>query len=115
MTRRAPHALPTRTTYTTMTTTMGRMMTNMTTMTMRNTPRACLRCEHQWTQRGETLPQQCPRCKSPLWNVARGRVAAADKLSAAIPKIAAAARGPINLQTASTLERTIERDDYAQE
>lgn len=44
-------------------------------------------------------------------------VGAGDKLTAALPRIAAAAKVPMDLRTASTLEgeRTVERDEYAQD
>jgi len=32
----------------------------------------CKRCsgeKHEWVQRSETLPKQCPKCKSPYWDV----------------------------------------------
>lgn len=44
-------------------------------------------------------------------------VTAGDKLAAALPRITAVAKVPMHLQTASTLEgeRTVERDEYAQD
>lgn len=31
----------------------------------------CLRCNATWTQKGEKLPIQCPKCRSAYWNKER--------------------------------------------
>lgn len=31
----------------------------------------CIRCGHTWWPRKNTLPNTCPRCKSPYWNKER--------------------------------------------
>jgi rubrerythrin len=28
----------------------------------------CVKCEHEWKQRGKKKPKQCPSCHSPNWN-----------------------------------------------
>jgi hypothetical protein len=33
----------------------------------------CIRCGHAWYRRRETLPKNCPRCKSPYWDTGRVR------------------------------------------
>lgn len=29
---------------------------------------SCLRCEHRWVPRDDTIPTVCPKCKSPYWD-----------------------------------------------
>lgn len=33
--------------------------------------RKCARCGHEWPQRGQLKPKQCPNCRSPYWYVPR--------------------------------------------
>jgi DNA-directed RNA polymerase subunit RPC12/RpoP len=28
----------------------------------------CLRCGHEWKQRGKKIPKACPSCHSKVWN-----------------------------------------------
>ena len=34
----------------------------------------CRRCGYAWVKRVDTTPRNCPRCKSPYWNVKRGKL-----------------------------------------
>jgi predicted Zn-ribbon and HTH transcriptional regulator len=33
----------------------------------------CNRCKHEWYPRSESIPLECPKCKSPYWNKPRIR------------------------------------------
>lgn len=33
----------------------------------------CNRCEHEWLQLTDKVPDRCPKCISPYWNKARVR------------------------------------------
>lgn len=33
-----------------------------------DTNKKCLRCEHKWTPRKNSIIRICPKCKSPYWN-----------------------------------------------
>ena len=28
----------------------------------------CVKCEHEWKQRGKKKPKKCPSCNNPNWN-----------------------------------------------
>ena len=46
----------------------------------------CERCGHTWKQRGVMSPLQCPRCKNPKWNVARGQVFTGEPVGPKVEK-----------------------------
>lgn len=33
----------------------------------------CLKCNHQWIQRGKNKPKKCPCCNNPNWNKRNAR------------------------------------------
>lgn len=33
----------------------------------------CIRCSHEWRQRGDSSPERCPKCNSPYWDRLRIR------------------------------------------
>jgi len=45
----------------------------------------CLRCGHEWLQRGVMPPRQCPNCKNPKWNIER-KATTEEKVQAAYEK-----------------------------
>lgn len=56
----------------------------------------CERCGYEWMPRVSGEPRQCPRCKNPKWNVARGveKVEVVPEVKLVIPKKLAASAGP---------------------
>ena len=34
--------------------------------------RSCKRCGHEWRPRQDEPPVQCPKCRSPYWDIPRG-------------------------------------------
>lgn len=46
----------------------------MVTVLIRTAPMLqCIRCKHNWKQRGERLPMRCPSCRSASWHSLNGR------------------------------------------
>lgn len=48
--------------------------------------RICLRCDHGWYPRKEGASVQCPRCRSPYWNIPKKECAGEVKVIAAVEK-----------------------------
>lgn len=39
----------------------------------------CYRCEHKWVPRDDETPRVCPKCKSPYWDIPRGKKSGGGK------------------------------------
>lgn len=59
----------------------------------------CLRCGHEWLQRGLLPPRQCPNCKNPKWNIERKQTTE-EKVQAAYER--AGVRKPVGKGQEST-------------
>jgi PHP family Zn ribbon phosphoesterase len=46
----------------------------------------CLRCHHTWNARIERKPVQCPKCKSPAWDLASTRLGETRARYEVVPK-----------------------------
>ncbi|CAM5998723.1 unnamed protein product [Sphagnum balticum] len=48
--------------------------------------RICLRCGHSWYPRKEGVSVQCPKCRSPYWNIPRKEYAVEDTVKVSHPE-----------------------------
>jgi hypothetical protein len=76
----------------------------------------CLRCGHEWTQRGKKLPVKCSKCQNPGWDrAARPRKAGVAQLVERLPRkqvVPGSIPGPSSTSQMIVEEEAREQDVY---